>query len=38
MNTSPYTRGRELPEILALSITGGSAPYLAWVADSTRVD
>ncbi len=28
----PYT----LPEMIALPIVAGSAPYLAWVADSTR--
>lgn len=26
----------EVPEILALPIQQGSAPYLAWMADSTR--
>ena len=26
----------EVPEILALPIVQGSAPYLAWMADSTR--
>jgi periplasmic divalent cation tolerance protein len=28
----------EVAEILALPITGGNAPYLAWVVDSTRAD
>ncbi len=25
----------ELPEVIALPVTGGSAPYLAWVASET---
>jgi periplasmic divalent cation tolerance protein len=26
----------EVPEVIALPITGGHAPYLAWVVESTR--
>ena len=26
----------ETPEVVAVPITGGSLPYLAWVRDSTR--
>jgi periplasmic divalent cation tolerance protein len=26
----------ELPEIIALPITGGLAPYLAWIAESSN--
>ncbi|MGE5182463.1 MAG: divalent-cation tolerance protein CutA [Acidobacteriota bacterium] len=26
----------ELPEVIALPVTGGSAPYLAWVAGEVR--
>jgi periplasmic divalent cation tolerance protein len=25
----------DVPEVLALPVTGGSAPYLAWLADAT---
>jgi periplasmic divalent cation tolerance protein len=28
----PYS----VPEIIALPLVGGSAPYLSWVRDSTR--
>ena len=28
----------ELPEIIALPITGGAAPYLEWVAAQTRAE
>lgn len=28
--------GYELPEMIAVEITGGAADYLGWVADSTR--
>jgi periplasmic divalent cation tolerance protein len=27
--------GYELPEVLALSVRGGSSPYLSWLAEST---
>jgi periplasmic divalent cation tolerance protein len=26
----------EVPEVIALPVTGGHAPYLAWVEDSTK--
>lgn len=26
----------EVPEVIALPVVGGHAPYLAWLADSTR--
>jgi uncharacterized protein involved in tolerance to divalent cations len=26
----------EVPEVLALPVTAGSAPYLAWLADATK--
>ncbi len=26
----------EVPEVIAMQVAGGHAPYLAWVADSTR--
>jgi len=28
----------ELPEIIAVEAAAGHAPYLAWIADSTRAD
>lgn len=28
----------ELPELLAVEANGGLAPYLAWVAEQTRID
>lgn len=28
----------EVPEVLALDVAGGAAPYLAWVRDSTERD
>ena len=28
----------QLPEVLALRVTAGSAPYLAWLAESTARD
>lgn len=28
----------ELPEVLAVEAVGGLAPYLAWVAEQTRID